>query len=88
MEKYAKEKYLPDIRINRYLVPEETTISQFQNIIRTKIKINSTKSFFMFINNRTMSSLSRTIGDIYREYRSNDGFLHFYYASQDGFGGF
>lgn len=50
------------------------------------MKLGSSKALFLLINNRSMISISRTVGDIYEEYKEIDGFLYVAYASQEAFG--
>lgn len=52
------------------------------------MKISHTKALFLLIDNRSMPSLSRTIAELYNDYRNDDGFLYITYASQDVFGKF
>lgn len=63
-------------------------MSQFISILRNRMKINHTKALFLLIDKRSMPSLSRTIAEIYNDYRNEDGFLYITYASQDVFGKF
>lgn len=70
------------------MVPQEVTMSQFISILRNRMKISHTKALFLLIDNRSMPSLSRTIAELYNDYRNEDGFLYITYASQDVFGKF
>lgn len=71
----------------KFLVPQEVTLSQFLGIIRNRMRLGPSKALFLLINNRTMISISRTVGEIYEEYKDIDGFLYVTYASQEVFGG-
>lgn len=62
------------------------SVSQFLGIIRNRMKLGPSKALFLLINNRTMISISRTVGQIYEEYKEHDGFLYVTYASQEVFG--
>uniref|UniRef100_A0A336MTT7 CSON005060 protein n=1 Tax=Culicoides sonorensis TaxID=179676 RepID=A0A336MTT7_CULSO len=86
VERYHKENDLPVLDKKKFLVPEEVTLSQFLGIIRNRMKIGPSKALFLLINNRTMISISRTVGEIYEEYKEIDGFLYVTYASQEVFG--
>lgn len=63
-------------------------MSQFISILRNRMKLSHTKALFLLIDNRSMPSLSRTIAELYNDYRNEDGFLYITYASQDVFGKF
>ncbi|XP_063696524.1 microtubule-associated proteins 1A/1B light chain 3B-like [Culicoides brevitarsis] len=86
LEKYHKESDLPHLDKRKFLVPQEVSISQFLCIIRNRMKLSSNKTLFFLINNRSLIPISRTVGEIYEEYKEIDGFLYITYASQEAFG--
>nr|CAD7202380.1 unnamed protein product [Timema douglasi] len=78
--------YLPRLDKTKFLVPQEITMSQFVSIIRNRMQLGSTQAFYLLVNNRSMLSLSKTLAEVYNEYRADDGFLYLTYASQEVFG--
>nr|CAD7264561.1 unnamed protein product [Timema shepardi] len=86
VERFYKEMYLPRLDKTKFLVPQEITMSQFVSIIRNRMQLGSTQAFYLLVNNRSMLSLSKTLAEVYNEYRADDGFLYLTYASQEVFG--
>lgn len=86
VERYAKESTLPVLDKTKFLVPQELTMSQFVTIIRNRMQLHSTMSFYLLVNNKSLVSLSRTLAEVYRECHDDDGFLYVTYASQEVFG--
>lgn len=43
MERYHRDKVLPELEKKKFLVPADVTISQFLVIIRNRIKLNPTQ---------------------------------------------
>ncbi|XP_042873744.1 microtubule-associated proteins 1A/1B light chain 3C-like [Penaeus japonicus] len=86
VERYAKESTLPVLDKTKFLVPQELTMSQFVTIIRNRMQLHSTMSFYLLVNNKSLVSLSRTLSEVYRECHDDDGFLYVTYASQEVFG--
>ncbi|CAG2058003.1 unnamed protein product [Timema podura] len=86
VERFYKELYLPRLDKTKFLVPQEITMSQFVSIIRNRMQLGSTQAFYLLVNNRSMLSLSKTLAEVYNEYRADDGFLYLTYASQEVFG--
>ena len=63
-------------------------MSQFSTILRNRLQISSIETFFLFINKRTLPTLSQSVAELYRDYRDEDGFLYLTYASQEVFGSY
>ncbi|KAK6997606.1 Microtubule-associated proteins 1A/1B light chain 3C, partial [Biomphalaria glabrata] len=51
-----------------------------------RMSLNSNQSFYLIINNKSISSMSSTIAELYRDEKDDDGFLYMTYASQEMFG--
>lgn len=86
VERFHKESLLPDLDKTKFLVPHELTMSQFLTIIRNRMSLNSSQSFYLILNNKSISSMSSTIAEVYSKERDEDGFLYMTYASQEMFG--
>lgn len=75
----------PLIDKNKYLVPTNLSICQFLYVIRKRMKLNSEKALFLFINGNSVG-LTKKIGDVYNIYKSEDLFLYTNYSLENTFG--
>jgi GABA(A) receptor-associated protein len=82
------ETTLPEITKNKYLIPLDITVGQLVYVIRKRIKLNEQQALFIFVNNKTIPTLTSTIGETYRDNASEDGFLYITYAAENTFGTF
>ncbi|KAJ8916559.1 hypothetical protein NQ315_000203 [Exocentrus adspersus] len=87
VQRYAKERNLPELDKSKFLVPQEITVSQFQTILRNRIKLNPNQALYLLVDDKSMVSLSLTLTEVYMMHAHCDGFLYITYASQDAFGG-
>jgi GABA(A) receptor-associated protein len=85
VNKYDKEKTLPDINKKKYIVPKEMNFTKFIYIIRKRINLSSEKAIFITINGKLCPSNS-TMGEIYQDNKNDDGFLYIIYSSENTFG--
>ena len=81
----AKGSSIPDIDKKKYLVPADLTVGQFIYVIRKRIKINSEKSLFMFVNGK-IPPTARLMSHVYDENKNEDGFLYITYSGENTFG--
>uniref|UniRef100_UPI00398EFE53 microtubule-associated proteins 1A/1B light chain 3C-like n=1 Tax=Pristiophorus japonicus TaxID=55135 RepID=UPI00398EFE53 len=86
VERYPKERSLPQLDKSKYLVPLELSMCQFMIIIRNRMSLTSSQAFYLMVNNRSLASMSLTMAQIYAEFQEDDGFLYMTYASQEMFG--
>lgn len=86
IERAKNEKSLGLLDKSKFLVPEELTMSQLTTIIRRRLRLTDTQSFYLIVNRRTMVSASMTLAEVYRSDKDTDGFLYITYASQEMFG--
>lgn len=76
---------LPDVTKCKYLVPKDMTMSQFHFVIRKSIKLDSTQTIFMMINNGLVIG-SQLIVEAYENLKDEDGFLYVIYTNENVFG--
>ena len=69
----------------KYLLKRNMTICEFIYIIRTKIKLSPEKGLYFFING-VIPAMNEMMCTIYRNHKSNDGFLYMRYTSENTFG--
>ncbi|XP_057664839.1 microtubule-associated proteins 1A/1B light chain 3C-like [Diorhabda carinulata] len=86
VQRYHKETQLPPLDKAKFLVPQDITMSQFQIIIRNRIRLNPQQALYILVNNKSMTSLTLTISQVYAEHANANGFLYITYASQEVFG--
>lgn len=76
---------LPPLDKNKYLVPNDLTVGQLAYIVRKRIQIKPENAVFLTTNS-VYPSTSSTIGEIYNEYKDEDGFLKFTISNENVFG--
>lgn len=86
VERYQREVNLPVMDKTKFLVPQELTIMNFAIIIKNRLRVPTSRAFYFVINNQSMASTSKTVAEIYKEHKDEDGFLYMTYASQEMFG--
>jgi GABA(A) receptor-associated protein len=77
--------YMKSCHKIKYLVPYNITMGQFIQILRDKIKIDSSIALFFFINNKVFP-ITSLIGDIYKNNTDEDGFLYIEFCEESTFG--
>ncbi|CAM4607570.1 microtubule-associated protein 1 light chain 3 gamma-like [Lepidochelys kempii] len=87
VERYQKEKQLPWLDRTKFLVSQDSSMSQFVITLRTRMSLTATQAFYLLVNNKALPSMSMTMGEVYRDHKDGDGFLYITYASQEMFGG-
>ena len=71
---------------HKYLVPVELIMGQFIFVIRRRLKLDAAKAIFMFVNNQIIPPSNASLGELYEEYKSEDGFLYMTYSGENTFG--
>lgn len=82
MEKYANKHNAK----NKYLVGYDLTLAQFHTVIRKRLHLSFNDSIFIYCKDKTLPYTSQTMGQIYKEQASEDGFLYLFYGSESTFG--
>ena len=86
VERYAKETSLPVLDKTKFLVPQDLQMAKFLAVIRNRMRVGQTQAFYLIINNKTLASMTKTMAEVYKENKDDDGFLYVTYASQEMFG--
>jgi len=71
---------------HKYLVPAELIMGQFIFVIRRRLKLDAAKAIFLFVNNQIIPPSNASLGELYEEYKSEDGFLYMTYSGENTFG--
>lgn len=53
---------------------------------RNKLQLKPNQALYFIINNKSMVTMSKTIAEVHKENKDEDGFLYISYASQEIFG--
>jgi len=86
VEKAAKDRTgIANIDKNKYLVPQDLTIGQFVFVVRKRVALQPAQALFLFVDGKIPASTA-TIASVYRDSKSDDGFLYVNYAGEDTFG--
>ena len=68
---------------SRYLLPFDMTVNQFMLMLRSKLKLNESESFFFLINGKYNVSGNQNLYEIYKKYKDkDDGFLYIIYSNE------
>lgn len=70
---------------SKYLLPSDLTIGQFMYVLRQRIKLDSAKSIFIFLE-KTIPPTNAIISDIYSKHHNFDGFLYLIIKGENTFG--
>lgn len=87
VEKHAGKSSsdIPDIDKKKYLVPKDLTVGQFQYVIRKRLKLDSEKAVFLFVDG-ILPSTSGLLTELYDNHKDEDGFLYVTYSGENTFG--
>jgi len=69
----------------KFLVPNTLTVGQFIYTLRKRMKVKPEQAVFMFLNNMIVPT-GGEIGNIYREFKDDDGFLYMVISTENTFG--
>ena len=80
--------FAPDeLKLNKhkFLIQKDMTVGQFMYILRSRITIHENDAIFLFVNN-SMVSVSQLISIVYKEHKSECGFVYFHLQKESTFG--
>src|SRR5690348_15979719 len=81
-EKDPKSK-LMDIDKNKYLVPNDLTVSQFAFIIRKRLALDKSSALFLLVNGKNSITGDSSLSEIYETHKdAEDGFLYISYTGE------
>jgi len=86
VERAQQESNLPEISKYKYLVPNDMTVSNLLFVLRKKMKLESSKALFLFVNGNTMVPTSGILSEIYQKHADLDSYLYISYCSENVFG--
>ncbi len=75
-----------DLRQHKYLVPEDLCLSEFMQVIRSKIKLEKSEAIFITLEDGTMISMSKMMKQVYKDNKNEDNFLYLYIMKETSFG--
>ena len=71
----------------KFLVPRDISLAQLAVIVRNRLSISQTETFFLFSSaTGAIPPMTITLSELYTCSRDSDGFLYLSYASQEVFG--
>jgi GABA(A) receptor-associated protein len=74
---------LMEIDKNKYLVPNDLTVSQFSFIIRKRLALDKSSALFLLVNGKNSITGDSSLSDIYEKYKDpEDGFLYISYTGE------
>jgi GABA(A) receptor-associated protein len=86
VERNPNTSNIPNIDKNKFLVPGDLTVGQFLYVIRKRIKLNPEQAIFIFINGKILPSTSALMSNLYKDYKTECGYLFVNYAGESTFG--
>jgi GABA(A) receptor-associated protein len=93
MEKYPNRipvicdvsKKLPELDKHKYLLPDDLKSECFMQIIRKRIKLNSSQAMYFFVDDKLLQT-NNYMSEIYNKNKDEDGFLYIYVCAESTFG--
>ncbi len=76
---------LPYLDKQKYLVPADLTVGQFQYVVRKRIKLKPEEALFLFVGNE-LPATAELMSDLYKGKKDEDGFLYVVVHVDSAFG--
>lgn len=71
---------------NKFIIPFDRTYGDLIAIIRRHMKLPPEKAIFMLVNGKYLIATSEYIGNVYKNYKSEDNILYIVYTEENTFG--
>jgi GABA(A) receptor-associated protein len=82
----AANSAVPELAKNKFLVPAELTVAQFQALLRKRLDLNPQQALFVFIDN-SLPNAAGTMSLLYSQSNKDvEGILHLTYSGENTFG--
>ena len=89
VEPVQRERRTVTLNQQKYLVPQDSTMGQFLTEVRKNAQISSRDALYLFCDSpkgEVLVPISKSIGDVYQEYKDPCGFLFITVALEQTFG--
>jgi GABA(A) receptor-associated protein len=88
IDKAEGDKSLPEVVDGRkkYLIEKDMTVGQVMYVIRKRVNITEKMAIFLFIDGNVLPTSTQTAGELYKQYKRNDGLLYLTYRAESTFG--
>ncbi len=81
----TSDNRIPILDKEKFLVPQDLSVSQFIYIIRRRLELPSEMAMFLFVGS-TLPTTSTLMRELYAIHRDQDGFLYAQYSGENTFG--
>jgi len=76
-----------EFKTQKFLVAPHVTLRDLLQNVRSKVKINDSEALFIFVDNRVIPVLTKSLDEIYCKYHNKeDGFLYLDIQTENTFG--
>ena len=86
LERNRSSVSIPEVKRNKYLVPTDLTVSQFQYVIRKRISLKPEEALFLFTDKNVLVTGSTLMSQVYELNKDESGFLILLYSAEETFG--
>ena len=86
-EKDPKCKNMQELDKTKFLVPQDMLVSQFMQLLRTKIQLADKQAFFLVVEGNHSIAGDNSLLDVYHKFKNKeDNFLYIMYSSEEAWG--
>lgn len=87
---FLQKNNLPVLSKKKFLVPSVMTLAQFCCVLKAQIKeetpTTANKALYFALRNRMSPVMSKTLQEVYAQYKEDDGFLYLHFCEETVFG--